>query len=168
MPWRKVTIEKTAAVSEAIPQNAPKNIRTENPNVPEKGWVVTSRTTKPSLARHKCVAMLVITFINSITSSILTSYFSFSVRSNRRWQKVGLLRRKPRGWWQLRYPTPSWRSGWSSVRPWLLPAYSGHSRVWGCQHQVLLCHVWENQGDAEAGVQNMQVSLGSICQWLLW
>jgi len=68
----KVTTEKTAAVPEAIPQQAPKNIRKEKPNAPEKGRVATSRTTEPRLAHRKCVAVLVITVINNITSSILT------------------------------------------------------------------------------------------------
>ena len=61
----KVTAEKTAAVSEAIPRQAPKNRRKENPNAPEKGWVATSWTTKPRLARHKCIALLVTTFANN-------------------------------------------------------------------------------------------------------
>ncbi len=68
MPRRsanKVTAEKTAAVSEAIPRQAPKNRWKENPNAPEKGQVATSQTTEPRLACHKCVALLVTTFANN-------------------------------------------------------------------------------------------------------
>ncbi len=68
MPQRfanKVTAEKTAAISEAIPWQAPKNRQKENPNAPEKGQVATSWTTKPRLACHKHVALLVTTFTNN-------------------------------------------------------------------------------------------------------
>jgi hypothetical protein len=78
----KVTTERTAAVSEAMPQQASKILQKENPHVPEKQQVATSQTTKPKLACPKCVALLVITFINNTTSSILTAYSSFSVCSN--------------------------------------------------------------------------------------
>lgn len=82
MPRRsvKVTTGKTAAVlsSEAMPQQAPKKLRKENLNAPEKGRVATSRTTESSHARRKRV-VVVITFINYITPSILTDYSSFSV-----------------------------------------------------------------------------------------
>ena len=91
----KVTTKKTAAILEAIPQQAPKNWQKENPNAPEKGWVATSWTTKPRLACHKHVALLVITFANNITFSILTDYSSFIVWSNQQWQRVWL------PWWKL-------------------------------------------------------------------
>ena len=71
MPRRsgnRVTAEKTAAVSEAMPHKAPKNIRKEYPDVPEKGRVTTFRTTEPKLARHKRVAQPVITVLSSIIS----------------------------------------------------------------------------------------------------
>ena len=67
----KETTGKTAAVSEAMPQRAPKNIR---PNAPDKGRVVTKR--------HKRVVLFVITFINSITFLNLDSLLLFSVWSN--------------------------------------------------------------------------------------
>ncbi|KAN0118276.1 Ribonuclease H-like domain containing protein [Russula decolorans] len=54
----KATSDKTA-VSKATPQQAPKNTRKENPNAPEKGRAVTSRTTGPSLARKKRMALSV-------------------------------------------------------------------------------------------------------------
>jgi hypothetical protein len=83
----KATSDKTA-VSKAMPQQAPKNTRKENPNAPEKGRAVTSRTTGPSLARKKRMALSVIAFISNITSSILTGYSSFSVWSSRRRRRV--------------------------------------------------------------------------------
>jgi hypothetical protein len=82
MPRRsvnKTTTEKAAVVSEAMPQQVPQNIRKENPNASEKGQAATSRTTEPGLARSKRAVLLVITFVNSITSSILTGYSSFLV-----------------------------------------------------------------------------------------
>lgn len=75
---KKVTTEKTAAVSEAMPQQARKNVQKENPIAPEKGRVATSRTTEPRLSRRKRVAVLV-SFIYSMTSSFLTGYSSFLV-----------------------------------------------------------------------------------------
>jgi len=64
-----------------MPQRAPKNIRKESPNVPDKGQVatvtrVTSRTTEPR--HHKGVAVLVIFFISIISLSlVLMGYPSF-------------------------------------------------------------------------------------------
>jgi hypothetical protein len=58
----KVATEKTAAVSGAMPQGA-KGKRKESPNAPDKRRAAASRSAEPKLARHKRVALLVITFI---------------------------------------------------------------------------------------------------------
>jgi hypothetical protein len=72
MPRRSANKVTIAAVSEAMPQQAPKKIRNENLNAIEKGRVATSRSTEHRLARPKRLALFVIIFINNITSSILT------------------------------------------------------------------------------------------------
>ena len=84
---------KTAAVSEAQPQRAAKNIRKESPDVPDKRQVATSRT-KPK--RHKRVALLVSTFINNISFLNLDRLLLFSVCSNW-WRRRDCLSRKLRG-----------------------------------------------------------------------
>ena len=62
MPRRSANKVTTAAVSEAVPEQAPKNIRKEKRNTSEKVRVVTPRTTEHSLARLKSVSRLVIIF----------------------------------------------------------------------------------------------------------
>ena len=85
-PRRSANKEKAAAVSEAMPQRVPKNIRKESPNVPDKGQVATvratSRTTEPR--RHKRVAVLVIFFVSIISLSlVLMGYPLFSLTPKR-------------------------------------------------------------------------------------
>lgn len=66
MPRRKVATG-TVAISEAIPQQPPKNLRKQNPNAREK-------RSGSGLARRKRVAVLVSIFINYILLNVDSTF----------------------------------------------------------------------------------------------
>jgi hypothetical protein len=70
----KAPTKKTAVVSEAMPQQALKSIQEESANA-LKGWVATSQTAGPTFACHKHTALVVITFINSVASTLTLIIF---------------------------------------------------------------------------------------------